>query len=201
MIKTITFDFGNVIGFFDHHRASKRLAAYTDLPPADVHACLFGNALEDDYESGWISTAEFVHRVRDHCRLRCSDEQFQADYADIFWPNPDVCDLIPRLAARYRLLVLSNTNELHTRRFRGQFADTLRHFAGLVLSHEVGTRKPRAEIFQHAQRLAGCAPEECVFIDDLPANVAGARAVGWHGIVYTTSTDLLEQLAVRGTVF
>jgi putative hydrolase of the HAD superfamily len=168
------------------------------MPWADIHAFLFGSQLEDDYESGRIGTAEFVRLVRDGCRLRCPGEQIRADYADIFWPNPEVCDLIPRLASRYRLLLLSNTNELHTGRFRPQFADTLRHFAGLVLSHEVGARKPRAEIFQHAQRLAGCLPQECVFIDDLPANVAGARAVGWHGIVYPGHADLVRRLAELG---
>jgi putative hydrolase of the HAD superfamily len=198
MIKTITFDFGNVVGFFDHRRASGRLAKHTDLPCDAVHAFLFGSQLEDDYESGRISTAEFVRLVREGCRLRCSDEQLQAEYADIFWPNPDVCDLIPRLASSYRLVLLSNTNELHTARFRPQFADTLRHFAGLVLSHEVGARKPRPEIFRHAQQLTGCLPQECVFIDDLPANVAGARAAGWHGIVYTGTTDLMQRLAGLG---
>jgi putative hydrolase of the HAD superfamily len=198
MIKTITFDFGNVVAFFDHRLASKRLAAHTDLPAADLHAFLFGGRLEDDYEAGRISTAEFVGRAREGCRLRCTDEQFHAAYADIFWANTDVCALIPRLAARYRLLLLSNTNDLHAARFRPQFADTLRHFAGLVLSHEVGARKPGPEIFGHALRLAGCASEECVFIDDLPANVAGARAVGWQGVLYTDHADLTAGLMNLG---
>jgi putative hydrolase of the HAD superfamily len=200
MIKTVTFDFGNVVAFFDHRLASSRLAAYTDLPLADLHAFLFGAPLEDDYEAGRISTAEFVSRAREVCRLRCSAEQFHADYADIFWANADVCALVPRLAARYRLLLLSNTNDLHALRFRPQFADTLRHFAGLVLSHEVGARKPGPEIFGHALRLAGCLPGECVFIDDLPANVAGARAVGWHGVVYSNHAAAMRQLTELGVV-
>ena len=58
--------------------------------------------------------------------------------------------------------------------------------------------KPAAAFFDACLRLAGCAPEECVFIDDLPANVAGARACGWHGIVYTDAPDLRQQLAGLG---
>ncbi len=61
-------------------------------------------------------------------------------------------------------------------------------------------RKPRPAFFQHCQSLAGCAAAECVFIDDLPANVAGARALGWQGIVYTGTGDLREHLRNLGVM-
>ena len=41
-----------------------------------------------------------------------------------------------------RLLLLSNTNEMHSRQFLAQFADTLAHFDHVVLSHQVGVRTP-----------------------------------------------------------
>ena len=106
--------------------------------------------------------------------------------------------MVPRLKPQYRLLMGSNTNELHSRHFLQQFAETVRHFDGLVLSHEVGFRKPRPEFFRHAERLAECGAAECLFIDDLPANVAGARALGWQGIVYARDTDLPAELAKLG---
>src|SRR6266849_709693 len=110
-IKTIVFDFGRVVSFFDHQLTISRLAAHGGLPPADMHAHLFGGPLEDDYESGQISTSEFLNRVREACRLSCPDEIIAAAWADIFWPNEDVCALLPRLKPRYRLLLGSNTNE------------------------------------------------------------------------------------------
>jgi putative hydrolase of the HAD superfamily len=154
--------------------------------------------LEDAYESGRITSAEFLRRIRDGCGLTCPDEVLVPAFADMFWPNEAVCALVPRLRPRYRLLLGSNTNELHSRHFLQQFADTMQHFDAVVLSHEVGARKPRPEFFRHAQRLAGCAAEECLFIDDLPANVAGARALGWQGIVYSPKTDLAAELAGAG---
>jgi putative hydrolase of the HAD superfamily len=198
MIKTLIFDLGNVIGYFDHRRASARLAAHSDLPLDDLHARLFGSALEDDYESGRIDTAEFVRRAREACGLRCAEEEFGPAYADIFWPNPDVCALLPRLKPAHRLLLLSNTNDLHARHFGRQFAEVLAHFDALVFSHEVGARKPAPAVFAHVQTLARCPPDQCLFIDDLPANVAGVRAFGWHGIVYTAFATLLRQLAEFG---
>ena len=92
----------------------------------------------------------------------------------------------------------SNTNELHARQFLEQFADRLQHFDALVLSHKIGVRKPKAGFFEHCIRLAECAPAECLFIDDLAANVAGARACGWQGIVYTSFPDLRQQLMALG---
>jgi FMN phosphatase YigB (HAD superfamily) len=197
-IKTIVFDFGRVVGFFDHHLTTKRLADHSGLPMEELHAHLFGNALEDDYESGRMSTEEFLQRLREVCRLTCPDEIVANAWADIFWPNQEVCALLPLLKPRYRLLLGSNTNELHARQFCGQFAEWLLPFDALVLSYQIGVRKPKAGFFEHCTRLADGAPAECLFIDDLPTNVAGARACGWQGIVYTDFPDLCKQLAVLG---
>jgi HAD superfamily hydrolase (TIGR01509 family) len=197
-IKTIVFDFGRVVGFFDHHLTSRRLASYGGLPAEALHSLLFSGSLEDDYESGRISTTEFLRRVRENCRLSCSDEIIAAAWADIFWPNPEICALLPHLKPRHRLLLGSNTNELHARQFLRQFADWLRPFDALVLSYQIGVRKPKPGFFEHCSRIADCAPAECLFIDDLPANVEGARACGWQGIVYTNFPDLCKELTALG---
>jgi putative hydrolase of the HAD superfamily len=193
-IKTIVFDFGNVLGFFDPHQVCARLAAHAALPADELRRRLFGGPLEDEYESGRLSTEAFLDRLRQECGLCCPEEVLVRIYGDMFRPNHEVCALVPRLRPNYRLLLLSNTNDLHARHFRRQFADTLRHFDALVLSHEVGLRKPAPGLFAHCQRLAGCAAAECLFIDDLPANVAGARACGWRGIVYRDPADLRARL-------
>ena len=197
-IKAIVFDFGNVVSRFDHWLTTDRLASYTRLGRDAIHAYLFGGPLEDDYDCGRISTEAFLCQVRDRLGLTCSDEVVARAWADIFQPDPDVAALLPRLGRHYRLLLASNTNELHSQQFIRQFADTLRHFDGIVLSHAIGVRKPNSAFFEHCRRQAGCAAAECLFIDDLPANVAGARACGWHGIVYTGAAALEEQFLRLG---
>lgn len=197
-ITTVVFDFGNVVGTFSHRQSAEQVAVYTHLLPDAVLAHLYGGKLEDDFEVGRIGTPAFIAQARDKCRLTCTDEQFAAAYADMFAPNPDVCDLLPRLKGRYRLYLLSNTNDLHYRHFRRQFADVLAHFDGLVLSHEVGARKPNVRIYEHCLQLAGRPAAECLFVDDLPANIAGARAAGWHGLLYRPGDDLARGLAELG---
>jgi putative hydrolase of the HAD superfamily len=79
-----------------------------------------------------------------------------------------------------------------------QFAETLRHFDSLVLSFEVGARKPNRAFFQHCRERAQCEANECVFIDDLHRNVDGARVCGLNGIVYRNFADLVAELTEFG---
>jgi len=197
-VQTVVFDFGNVLGFFSHATAARQLAAYSRSSAESITSYLFGGKLEDDYETGKISTAALTALVREAFQLTCTDEKFAAALGDMFRPNESVCDLVPRLKPRHRLFLLSNTNEIHARQFRRQFAATLEWFDGLVLSFEVGLRKPDPGIFQLCQQRAGCAPAECLFIDDLPTNVEAARACGWQGIVYHPNDDLRSELAAFG---
>jgi putative hydrolase of the HAD superfamily len=197
-ISTIVFDFGNVLGFFSHMRAAQQLAAFSTAPAEAIAAYLFGGNLEDDYESGRLPTADLIALLRDTFRLSCNDDQFAAAFGDMFSPNPELCSLVPLLKPRYRLLLLSNTNELHARQFLPQFHETLTHFDYLVLSHQVGIRKPDPHIYEHCRRLAGRPADECLFIDDLPSNVQAARECGWQGLVYERGMDLRRTLSRLG---
>src|SRR5579884_1111329 len=179
-ITTIVFDFGNVLGFFSHRKAAEQLAAFSPLSAEEIlNRYLLDPELEDAFESGRMSLPEFRALVRQRCHVTCSDAQLDGAIADMFTPNHEVCALVPALKLRYRLALLSNTNELHSVHFRRQFAQTLAHFDALVLSHEVGLRKPCLDIYAHCQTVVGSAPQQCLFIDDLPSNVEAARACGW----------------------
>jgi epoxide hydrolase-like predicted phosphatase len=67
-------------------------------------------------------------------------------------------------------------------------------FHDVVDSSEVGLRKPDARIFELAASRLGASPPECVFLDDMDSNVAGARAVGMEAILVTDPWDALAAL-------
>jgi len=78
-------------------------------------------------------------------------------------------------------------------------ADYPRHlFPGMfdvvVISAEVGMRKPEERIFWHATGLLGLDPAECVFVDDIQVNVATAEAVGMTAILHTDPAATLTRL-------
>ncbi|WP_338784208.1 HAD-IA family hydrolase [Streptomyces sp. DG1A-41] len=67
-------------------------------------------------------------------------------------------------------------------------------FKELVMSFEVGSRKPETGIFRVAEELTGFRPHECVLIDDIEKNCAGARRAGWHAIHYTDPARAISEL-------
>lgn len=72
-------------------------------------------------------------------------------------------------------------------------------FDTVVISGEVGLRKPEPEIYRLAARQLGRAESQCVFVDDLPPNVRGAVAVGMVGVRHVdTATTRGELEALFG---
>ena len=67
-------------------------------------------------------------------------------------------------------------------------------FDAVVISGDVGLHKPQPEIFLMGAERIGVAPEECVFVDDLRENCAGAEAVGMKAILHRGSAGTLPQL-------
>jgi putative hydrolase of the HAD superfamily len=67
-------------------------------------------------------------------------------------------------------------------------------FHGVVISGEVGLNKPEPEIFRLAAERAGAPPEECVLVDDLRENCAGAEAVGMTAILHRGAQGTVREL-------
>jgi putative hydrolase of the HAD superfamily len=67
-------------------------------------------------------------------------------------------------------------------------------FDDIVISGEVGLRKPEPEIFLLAAERIGLTAAECVFVDDLELNVDGARALGMTAVHHTSYEQTLAQL-------
>jgi putative hydrolase of the HAD superfamily len=56
-------------------------------------------------------------------------------------------------------------------------------------------RKPEPRIFRHAAQLLGLPPEECIFIDDIQANVAAAEQVGFTGVLHSIADGTRQRVA------
>lgn len=67
-------------------------------------------------------------------------------------------------------------------------------FDAVVLSGEVGMRKPEPRIFRHAAALLDLEPEQCVFVDDLAANVEAAVGCGMTGVHHTNAALTQQRL-------
>lgn len=73
----------------------------------------------------------------------------------------------------------------------------LQWFDGIVISGREGLVKPEAAIFELLALRHGFALDEALFVDDAPANVDGARAVGMDAVQFTDAGTLRRELVVR----
>ncbi|MER5463025.1 HAD family phosphatase [Streptomyces sp. NPDC002668] len=88
--------------------------------------------------------------------------------------------------------LLSNMVPSWDKHWRQMVPDSL--FDRVVLSFEVGHRKPEKGIFDLAARAAGVAPWQCVLVDDLEDNCEGARAAGWQSVRFTDTAAAAQRL-------
>ena len=87
--------------------------------------------------------------------------------------------LLERLARRHRLAVVSNFDYTPTALAILDAAGVRELFAAIVVSDEVGWRKPRADIFEEAIRRTGVEPRRTLFVGDrADIDVAGAHGMG-----------------------
>jgi putative hydrolase of the HAD superfamily len=67
-------------------------------------------------------------------------------------------------------------------------------FDGIVISGEEGMRKPTPAIYELAAERIGLPPPQCVFVDDLPFNLAPAAELGMATVLHTSAEELISEL-------
>ncbi|HSL99377.1 MAG TPA: HAD family phosphatase, partial [Candidatus Limnocylindria bacterium] len=195
----VIFDFGGVIHSFDFGMFFRSLGGSTDRSFGEVSSLVAGSGLPRRYELGEISSREFYRGIANLCGLRVTEEEFVQAFVAIFTPiEPTIC-LIRSLSPSYRLGLLSNTNEWHFEHHI-RTVEIFSLFDAVTLSFQVRSLKPAEAIYLDMLEKIGFPPEECVFVDDLEENVAGARRLDLHAIHYTGHEKLVSSLAELGVV-
>ena len=105
-------------------------------------------------------------------------------------PAPDMLGLVRRARrAGLRTALLSNCwGNSYPRR------DWDALFDAVVISGEVGMRKPEARIYAHTAELPRPGPAPCVMVDDLAPNVLAAVEVGMVGVLHRSYAETLAEL-------
>ena len=100
--------------------------------------------------------------------------------------------------AGHRLGLLSNTCDMHYDLFAdGRYEPIPAAFDVTILSYKLKQMNPQPEIYLEAARQAGVAPEEIFYVDDLPANIEGAKRVGFDAVLLSKFCNVA--LPVRST--
>ncbi len=201
LIKTVIFDLGNVLVPFQPERGYTAFSAATGLSANEIAARLQKSTVYRDYESGQLSTAQFHAAMQDLLQIHVDLATLRVAWSAIFLPETATSEeLIKALKRRYRLVLLSNTNELHFEWLRKHYP-LLDHFDAFTLSHEVQAMKPDSRIYEAALANAQCEASECFYTDDIRAYVEAARAHGIRAEQFTDEASLKTHLTKHGIVF
>ena len=166
-------------------------AAYGDGADNPVHALERGECTNEEFEAALA--AQLIHVDG---RPVVPDGLLARMFAAGTVENA-MLDLLRALRqAGLRTALLSNSwgNDDYPRHLFPELFDVV------VISAEVGMRKPEERIFRHTAALLGLDLAECVFIDDVAANIAAAEAIGLIGVHHRepgpTALRLTELLGV-----
>ncbi len=170
------------------------------MSQADVERLIMavmGDELMVGFNTGKVGAQEFYEGLTERFGLGLGFEEFKDLWCGVFSPIAGMEELVRKLNGAYRLGLLSDTDPLHWAYLHSTYP-VLSLFEKPTLSFEVGAVKPNPAIFLAAAANVDTPAERCLYIDDLPVNVAGAEAVGMEGIVFDTAVSLAEELTERG---
>ncbi len=196
MIKNYIFDFGNVLGnFYPHDLTAPYVkdAETCKIVSDVVFDRIYWNRLDD----GSITDEEVKAAV-----CSCLPEELRECACKVYdnWvktmtPVANMRELISDIKKTDKKLYLLSNISIG-------FADTYKEvpwimelfesFDGLVFSGKVGMVKPNKDIFEHILNRFSLKAEECLFIDDSPLNIEGAKAANINGYLFDGDAKKLK---------
>lgn len=186
-------DLGNVLVHLHVGRFVRRLRERTGdaTLPGDP---LFAEEAYHRFARGEIGPREFHAAVERRLGLAWPYDEFAAAWSDVFEENSASVAAVRRMKTRRPVFLLSNTDALHWEAICRRWAWTA-EFDGLHLSFEVGIEKPDPRFFRTFLDGRELRAERCLFVDDLPENVAAARAVGLRAVRQVEAGTLARTVA------
>ena len=195
-IDTIIFDFGGVLINIDYQRT---IAAFQELGIVDFeerYSQAEQKAPFNEFEVGKISSQCFINEMLQYVPAGISANKVVHAWNAMILDVPlAVVELLMSLQGKYRIFVLSNTNEIHLPKALAEWKKTTdidfySCFEQVYLSHEIGLRKPDEAIFRYVCEQQSIIPANAVFIDDSIQHIEGARKVGLNTV------HLLDQISL-----
>jgi putative hydrolase of the HAD superfamily len=198
-IDVVIFDLGNVLIRVDEAKSAARFAAATGKTPAEVLRYFTATPHATELALGKITSRQFYRTVAHDMGFTGSFEELAHIWNDIFSPMEPMIVLAKELATRRPRILLSNTNVLHMEWFMREYP-WLAEFDALLFSHELGLLKPNRAIYDVAVQRAGLPAARCLFIDDLSANVDGARQAGLQAVQFESAEQIRGVLTAAGVL-
>ncbi len=185
MIRNIVLDLGNVLVNVEYERFIGKITSRGVSKEAYMNFFQGGNYRLLGYESGDITTDEFITKCLTGLNLKMEPDEYANAFNDMFSEIEAMSSFVRKMKKEdnYRLFLLSNTSPLHFEYIKQNY-DYIILLEKYALSYELRSLKPEPAIYESALKHLGIVPEESIFIDDLQANCDAAGKFGIKTICY-----------------
>lgn len=155
------FDLGNVIVDIDFNRVLGAWSDLTRIPLATLKQHFTMGEAFHQHERGELSDEDFAAAMCHEMNMPLSYEQFAHGWQAVFVAlRPEVITIMHKLRAQgHRVVVLSNTNRLHTTFWPDEYPEVRAAADRIYLSQEMGLRKPEAQIYLRVLEEEGFPPQ------------------------------------------
>ena len=194
----VVFDVGNVLIDWDarricrdHFNSDDEISAF--LEEIDFHAW----NLKQDAGRSWAEGVDCLteRHPRHAALIRRFDTDWQLSVSGAIEGTVAILDRLR--GAGVPLYAITNFSAEKWTESTRRFPFLASHFRGVVVSAHERLVKPDPAIFELFLARHGLEAEDCVFIDDSPANVASAASVGFDAIQFDTPAKLAVRLRER----
>jgi putative hydrolase of the HAD superfamily len=183
--KAIIFDLGGVILNIDYLLTINEFEKLGIENASNFYSKKVQNPIFDKIEVGAISSKEFMAALKKKCNNTSLEQVENAWNAMLSDLPQNRLTLIKKLKNKYKIFLLSNTNEIHMQAFQNKIGvKTWGEFSALFdkmyLSFEIGFRKPDKSAFKIILKENSLKPNEVLFIDDSPQHIETAKRLGMN---------------------
>lgn len=202
-IHNLIFDLGNVLLDLDYARARRSFKALAGEEWDFGRGAAEAGPLFDLFLKGHIGEAEFFQQLRNRAPRPVGIDELRRAWNSMLGelPPPRLA-LLTKLREHYRLFLLSNTNYTHLQELDSLLKAQLglsreafeAYFERVYYSCEIGLRKPDVSAYRFVLADAGLDAADTLLIDDLPANIEGARQVGMQAFLHDPKMEIVEVL-------
>ena len=184
MHPSFIFDIGNVLIDFDLPRLLQMISNNSRVPVEDLDGT-WTQADTVAVETGKIDPQDHYRQYADSIGLKWSYDVWKRAWMDIYSINETGMTIVKECRAKgFPVYILSNLAEYNKEAIEMKFNHFFKLFTVSFFSYELGLHKPDPEIFLSVCSITKTPPEKCIFIDDLPENVHGARSIGMRAIQF-----------------
>ncbi len=183
MIKFVYFDVGGVL-IKDFSETDKFNKMLSDFGLNKEQESLFLKLFLENSTSickGNISCDEFLFKTKFDLKLNVSNDlDLCQEFVDRFEVNLDIHSFLEKISKEIKIGLLTNMypNMLSKIKIKNLLPEI--NWGVVIDSSEVGYEKPEIEIFKLAEKFAGVAPNEILFVDNTKNHLEVAKKIGWQ---------------------